>query len=41
MELSDPGLTSVFYWWVKEDHLVLYPDFVHNGLHDKMALQSL
>ena len=41
MQLVDPGLTSVFYWRIKEDDLVLYPNFMHDRLQRHAALQNL
>lgn len=32
VELFNPCLPGVFNWRVEEDNLVLYPDFVNDGL---------
>jgi hypothetical protein len=41
VEFLDPVLPCMFYWWVEEDDLVLYPDLMHNGLECHTALKEL
>lgn len=41
VQLADPSVASVLYWWVKEDDLVLYPDFVDNRLKHHVTFQEL
>ena len=41
MQLVDPCLASVLNRRIKEDDLVLYPDFVHYGLQRHMSFQRL
>jgi hypothetical protein len=41
VKLPQPGLTRAFYWGVKEDDLVLYPNFMHDGFQGHTPLQEL
>lgn len=41
MQLSDPGLSSILYWWVEEDNLILYPNFMDNRFQSHTAFQEL
>lgn len=41
MQLFYPSCTSIFYGWIKEDYLVLYPNLVHNGFYSHAALNDL
>ena len=41
MELPDPCRPSILDWRVKEDDLILYPDFMHDRLENHMVFQEL
>lgn len=41
VQLLDPSRPSVLDGWIQEDDLVLYPDFVYNGLDDHMVFHEL
>ncbi len=39
--LLQPYLTRAFRWWVKEDDLILYPNFMYNRLQRHAPFQEL
>jgi hypothetical protein len=41
VQLLYPSRTSIFYRWIKENHLVLYPNLVNDGFYSHVALGDL